>query len=144
MCLVKECRSIARNTKLNGVPIEQLLKRPGFSYSQLPAEVQRAAPPHIWQLVEADIKYAGYAARQSRHNRELSTKEIQRIPDGLNFADIPALSSETRQKLSMVRPTTLGEAARISGVTPADISILYIWLSKNGLSKITPMRSVGV
>ena len=142
MSLLKKCRTIAGSTKLSGVAIDKLLKRPGFSYSQLPVAVQDSAPADIWQLLEADIKYAGYAARQSQHNRELSTREAQQIPDGLNFADIPALSSETRQKLSKIRPTTLGQAARISGVTPADISILYIWLSKNGLGKLLGTRSV--
>ena len=142
MSLLKKCRTIAGSTKLGGVAIDKLLKRPGFSCSQLPVAVQDSAPADIWQLLEADIKYAGYAARQSQHNRELSTREAQQIPDGLNFADIPALSSETRQKLSKIRPTTLGQAARISGVTPADISILYIWLSKNGLGKLLGTRSV--
>jgi len=141
MSLLEKCRIIAGDTKLDGVRIHQLLKRPGFSYSELPLAVQDAAPADIWQLVEADIKYAGYAARQSQHNHELSTKEVQQIPGGLNFADIPALSSEARQKLSKIRPITLGQAARISGVTPADISILYIWLSQNGLSKIMETRS---
>jgi tRNA uridine 5-carboxymethylaminomethyl modification enzyme len=141
ICILKRCRTIAEGTRLNGAPIDQLLKRPGFSYSQLPAAVQDAVPAEIWQLVEADIKYAGYAARQSQHNRELSTNEVRLIPDGLNFSDIPALSSETRQKLSKIRPTTLGQAARISGVTPADISILYIWLSKNVLGKKTETHS---
>jgi tRNA uridine 5-carboxymethylaminomethyl modification enzyme len=135
MSLLKKCRLIAGDSRLDGVPVHQLLKRPNFSYSQLPAAVQEAAPADIWQLVEADIKYAGYAARQAHHNREIATNEVRQIPDGLNFSDIPALSSETRQKLSKIRPTTLGQAARISGVTPADISILYIWLSKKHLGK---------
>jgi tRNA uridine 5-carboxymethylaminomethyl modification enzyme len=141
MSILKRCRTIAEGTRLNGAPIDQLLKRPSFSYSQLPTAVQDAVPAEIWQLVEADIKYAGYAARQSQHNRELATNEVRLIPDGLNFSDIPALSSETRQKLSKIRPTTLGQAARISGVTPADISILYIWLSKNSLVKKTETHS---
>jgi tRNA uridine 5-carboxymethylaminomethyl modification enzyme len=90
-------------------------------------------PDDIWELLETDIKYEGYAARQAQHNRELSKKTFQRIPDGFNFSSIAGLSSETRQKLSKVRPLTLGQATRISGVTPADISILSIWLSKNDL-----------
>jgi tRNA uridine 5-carboxymethylaminomethyl modification enzyme len=90
-------------------------------------------PTDIWELVETDIKYEGYTARQAQHNRELSKKDLQKIPDGFNFTSIAGLSSETRQKLTKVRPLTVGQAARISGVTPADISILSIWLTKKDL-----------
>jgi len=131
--LLQECRVIANTTRWNGTPISHQLKRPGFSYVDIPLEIRLTAPPEIWELIETDIKYEGYATRQAEHNKELSKRNLQRIPDGLNFATIAALSSETRQKLSKVRPLTLGQAARISGVTPADISILSIWLSKNHL-----------
>ena len=131
--LLKECRTIANNTRSGGVPISQLLKRPGFTCADLPSEVRSIAPEDIWELLETDIKYEGYTARQAQHNKDLSKKNLQRIPDGFNFASIAGLSSETRQKLSKVRPLTVGQAARISGVTPADISILSIWLTKNKL-----------
>ena len=131
--LLKECRTIANNTRSGGVPISQLLKRPGFTCADLPSEVRSIAPEDIWELLETDIKYEGYTARQAQHNKELSKKNLQRIPDGFNFASIAGLSSETRQKLLKVRPLTVGQAARISGVTPADISILSIWLTKNKL-----------
>ena len=133
MSLLEECRIFANATRCQGAPISQLLKRPGFSYSDLPSEIRQIAPADIWELLETEIKYAGYAARQAQHNRELSKKGFQRIPDGFNFASIAGLSSETRQKLSKVRPLTVGQAARISGVTPADISILSIWLTKKNL-----------
>src|SRR5437870_2654711 len=131
--LLKECRTIANNTRSGGVPVSQLLKRPGFTHADLASDVRSIAPGDIWELLETDIKYEGYTARQAQHNKELSKKNLQRIPDGFNFASIAGLSSETRQKLSKVRPLTVGQAARISGVTPADISILSIWLTKNKL-----------
>ena len=131
--LLKECRTIANNTRSGGVPVSQLLKRPGFTHADLASDVRSIAPRDIWELLETDIKYEGYTARQAQHNKELSKKNLQRIPDGFNFASIAGLSSETRQKLSKVRPLTVGQAARISGVTPADISILSIWLTKNRL-----------
>ena len=131
--LLKECRTIVNNTRSGGVPVSQLLKRPGFTHADLASDVRSIAPGDIWELLETDIKYEGYTARQAQHNKELSKKNLQRIPDGFNFASIAGLSSETRQKLSKVRPLTVGQAARISGVTPADISILSIWLTKNRL-----------
>lgn len=137
MSLLNECRVMANNTRLGGTPISQLLKRPGFTHADLPPEIRVTAPTDIWELVETDIKYEGYTARQAQHNRELSKKDLQKIPDGFNFASIAGLSSETRQKLTKVRPLTVGQAARISGVTPADISILSIWLTKNNLESHT-------
>lgn len=141
MSLLQECRVVANNTRCEGVSISQLLKRPTFTHLNLEPEIRSVAPADIWELVEADIKYEGYSARQAQHNKELSKRSFQKISDGFNFASVAGLSSETRQKLSKVRPTTLGQAARISGVTPADISILSIWLTKNELqlSNATPL-----
>ena len=133
MSLLRECRVVVNNTRCEGVCISQLLKRPTFTHLNLEPEIRSVAPADIWELVEADIKYEGYSARQTQHNKELSKRSFQKISDGFNFASVAGLSSETRQKLSKVRPTTLGQAARISGVTPADISILSIWLTKNEL-----------
>ena len=133
MSLLEECRILANSTRWNGTPISQLLKRPDFTHADLPPEVRQTAPADIWELLETDIKYEGYTARQAQHNRDLSKKDLQRIPDGFDFASIAGLRSETRQKLSEVQPLTVGQAARISGVTPADISILSIWLTKRSL-----------
>ncbi len=135
MSLLRECRVVASNTRCEGVCISQLLKRPTFTHLNLAPEIRSVAPADIWELVEADIKYEGYSARQAQHNKELSKRSFQKISDGFNFASVAGLSCETRQKLSKVRPTTLGQAARISGVTPADISILSIWLIKNELQR---------
>jgi len=135
MSLLQECRVVANNTRCEGVYISQLLKRPTFTHLNLEPEIRSVAPADIWELVEADIKYEGYSARQAQHNKELSKRSFQKISGGFNFASVAGLSSETRQKLSKVRPTTLGQAARISGVTPADISILSIWLIKNELQR---------
>ena len=131
--MVQEARAIAAKTKLRGLSISHLLRRPDFDYSQIPDPIQLAIPPEIWDLVECEIKYEGYAVRQNQQNREILSRFHQKIPDGLDFARLTALSTETRQKLSAVRPASLGQAARISGVTPADIAILSIWLTKRDL-----------
>jgi tRNA uridine 5-carboxymethylaminomethyl modification enzyme len=147
MSLLNECRMMANTTRLGGAPISQLLKRPGFTSADLPPEIRQIAPTDIWELLETDIKYEGYTARQTQHNRELSKKNLQRIPDGFDFASIAGLSSETRQKLLKIRPLTVGQATRISGVTPADISILSIWLTKRNLKSNTfarPSREDGI
>ena len=133
MSLVEMCHAIVRDNKLDGTSISQRLKRPEFGWRDLPADIRSKAPDDIWELIETDIKYQGYAVRQRQHNQVIAKRLSQPIPDGTDFSAIAGLSSETRQKLSKVRPTTLGQANRVSGVTPADISILSIWLTKNDL-----------
>ncbi len=131
--LLEQARLIATETKLRGIPVSQLFKRPDFTVRNLPPEIHSLVPAMIWELVETDFKYEGYAARQSEQNRQLECRQNQILPDGLDYGKIAGLRSETRQKLATLRPTSLGQAARISGVTPADISIISIWLSKNYL-----------
>ena len=132
--MLEQARIIAVGTKLQGTPVSQLLKQPNFDMRSLPTEMLSCVPLSIWELLQTDFKYEGYAARQSEQNQRLDRKRNQRIPDGLNYNKIAGLRSETRQKLSSLRPTSLGQAARISGITPADISILHIWLNRNYLS----------
>ena len=124
---------LAIETKLQGIPLCQLLKRPGFGVRHMPEEIRSLAPTEIWELVETDLKCRGYAVRQTGQNREIARRSFQRIPDALDYAKIAGLRSETRQKLAAIRPSSLGQAARISGITPADIAIISIWLNKNVL-----------
>ena len=141
--LLEEARLVVVGTKLRGVPIAQLLKRPSFGVSQLPAEILSCVPATIWELVETDLKYEGYAARQLEQNRQLEHRKEQVIPDGVDYSQISGLRSETRQKLATLRPLSIGQAARISGITPADLAIISIWLSKNYLQDVKLPRRGG-
>jgi tRNA uridine 5-carboxymethylaminomethyl modification enzyme len=136
MQLLCNGRTIASQTKLNGVPVSQLLKRPDFGCKNLPSEMLWLLPTSIWELLETDFKCEGYAARQAEQNRMVAARDCQPIPDGFDFGQVVGLSSETRQKLAQIRPVSLGQAARISGVSPADVSVLSIWLSKRRLHSI--------
>jgi tRNA uridine 5-carboxymethylaminomethyl modification enzyme len=138
MDLLNKVRLIAIQRKINGLLISQLLKRPDFHRENLPKEIASPALAGVWDLIETEFKYEGYAARQSDQNREVARRGLQTIPDGFDFGKVIGLSSETRQKLSAVRPSSLGQAARVSGVTPADVAILSIWLIKNNLQMTTP------
>ena len=138
--LLDQARRLAIETKLTGLPICQLLKRPEFGVKDLPLELLSLLPIAIWQLIESDFKCEGYAARQSDQNRQLDRRQQQAIPNWLNYDEIPGLRSETRQKLATARPTSLGQAARISGITPTDVAIISIWLSKNNLCRQSTME----
>ena len=131
--LLEQVREIAATAKLNGNAVSQLLKRPDFDLRTLPDRLLSCAPLPIWELVQTDLRYEGYATRQSEQNERLERKRKQEIPDGIDYNKIEGLKSETRQKLSQFRPTSLGQAARISGITPADISILHIHLTRGDL-----------
>jgi tRNA uridine 5-carboxymethylaminomethyl modification enzyme len=133
--LLDQARLLAMQNKVNGVSISQLFRRPDFGATNLPSELLSLLPITFWQLVETDFKYQGYAARQSDQNRQLERRHQQVIPDWLDYDEIPGLRSETRQKLATTRPNSLGRAAQISGITPADIAIISIWLSKNSLCR---------
>jgi tRNA uridine 5-carboxymethylaminomethyl modification enzyme len=133
MHLLEQARMVAVGTKLSGNPLSRLLKQPDFDVRTLPGDMLSSAPLAIWELLQTDFKYEGYAARQSEQNQRLDRKRNQKIPDGLDYDKIAGLRSEARQKLSSLRPTSLGQAARISGITPSDISILHIWLNRNCL-----------
>jgi len=135
MHLLQQARMVAAGTKLHGISISQLLKRQEFTIEQLPPDIRSAVPIPVWELLETEFKCEGYAVRQSEQNRQLEHSLKQRIPNGLDFDKVLGLRSETKQKLSSLRPTSLGQAARISGITPADIAIMSIWLKKNDLRK---------
>ncbi len=133
MGLLDQCRALVNRTKIGGVQLSQLLKRAEFGVPDLPEQIRSTAPLEIWDLLATEIKYAGYSDRQAQQNKEMERNSRQRIPDGFNFESVAGLSSEARQKLSKIRPTSLGDAARISGVTSADVSILHIWLRRSYL-----------
>src|SRR5205814_3699686 len=103
--------------KLYSMTIYRLQIHSDLDGRTLPDDIVSCVPLSLWQLLQIDFKYQGYAARQSEENQRLDRKGIQRIPDGLDYNKIDGLRSETRQKLSKVRPTSLGQAARISGIT---------------------------
>jgi tRNA uridine 5-carboxymethylaminomethyl modification enzyme len=120
--------------QVKGERLATLMKRPEFKLAMLPDEITSIASAEIWDLVETDLKYEGYVRRQSGQNQQLSARSDQTIPQRLDYSAVPGLRPETRQKLNAVRPPTIGSAGAISGVTPADIAILSIWLKKNSLA----------
>jgi tRNA uridine 5-carboxymethylaminomethyl modification enzyme len=111
--------------------LAKILSRPEVSYKDLPNR-NDALSEEVIQQVEIAIKYAGYIERQETEVEKFKSLEDKQIPDSFDFSSVPSLCLEARQKLSKIRPTTIGQAARISGVSPADISLLMVWLKRCG------------
>lgn len=109
--------------------LTQILKRPEIAYSDLPKKNTSLTPEEI-QQVEIAIKYAGYISRQEDDVARFKTMEEKQIPTWLDYDTVPSLRKEARQKLGKIRPQTLGQASRISGVTPADVSLLMVWMKR--------------
>lgn len=124
--------------------LADLLRRPNVSYQSLltltGTEGQSLAGPGVVdpvvrEQVEIQLKYAGYIERQAKEVERHEFYENLRLPDGFDYLGVPALSMEVRQKLDRQRPQTLGQASRISGITPAAISLLLVHLKKGGFKE---------
>lgn len=115
-----------------GIRLYELIKRPQVSYDML-APFDKERPPlsrSVREKVEVEIKYEGYIARQKAQVNEMLRLEGKKIPENIDYNDVYGLRLEAREKLDKVRPADIGQASRISGVSPADVSVLLIYISK--------------
>jgi tRNA uridine 5-carboxymethylaminomethyl modification enzyme len=116
-------------TRVGPDTLAQILRRPGSTYAAMPCS-RTDLPQDVIEQVEICLKYEGYIARQEGEVAKLKNVEEKQIPDWLDYAKIPSLRTEARQKLAKIRPATLGQASRISGVSPSDVGLLMVWLKQ--------------
>ena len=142
MLSVKEAERVIGKEIEREYCLADLLKRPDVSYDSLVSltsvsggnwRTEKELDKQVREQVEIQIKYAGYIERQTREVRRQQYYENLRLPANMDYSEVNALSIEVRQKLDKQKPETLGQASRISGVTPAAISLLLIYLKKQGL-----------
>jgi tRNA uridine 5-carboxymethylaminomethyl modification enzyme len=117
------------STRCGQQTLAQLLRQPGATHSSITSTNTLLSYDVITQ-VEIVIKYAGYITRQENEVAKFKSLEDKQIPEGFDYSTVPSLRIEARQKLIKIRPATLGQAARISGVSPADVGILMVWLKR--------------
>ena len=111
-----------------------LIKRPQLDYESL-ADFDKDRPDlpkDVFEQVEIEIKYEGYIRRQLAQAQEMRRLEEKKLDENTDYATITGLRMEAQEKLNKVKPKSIGQASRISGVSPADISVLMIYLKKNG------------
>ena len=117
---------------VSGAALIDLIRRPELSYEEL-AELDPERPSlsaDVAEQVNIEIKYAGYIERQKKQVAQFEKTEAKRIPEGIDYDDVPSLRIEARQKLKEFRPESIGQASRIAGVSPADISVLLVYLKQ--------------
>ena len=129
---IEELKQKSQVVRYDDITLAQWIRRPENFVTFLPEEMRRLAPEEIWSQVETDLKYEGYIRREMESVARQRRQEDQSVPLDLDYASLPGLRNESRQKLAEVRPATLGQASRISGVTPADVGLLAVWIRKLG------------
>ena len=122
--------SLGTSTLKTAATLAELICRPELTYEMLaPIDTERQSlPAEVIEQVEIEIKYEGYIVRQQRQVTAYKKMEKKLIPEDLNYDDVPSLRLEARQKLKEFRPISVGQASRISGVSPADVSVLLVYL----------------
>ena len=128
MLALRESAPVANSARL-----ADLLRRPNVTYADIaPFDPGRPElPESVTQEVEIQIKYAGYLTRQLRQVAEFKKEESRLLPADMDYGKIAGLRLEAQEKLRQIRPMSIGQAGRISGVSPADIAVLLIWLEQN-------------
>ncbi len=125
---VEAARLAATHTSVAEFRLERLLKRPEFTAADVPGNLLAEHGRDAWEQVETDLKYAGYIQRQADTILRTERNENRPLPVDLDYASVRGLRAEARQKFARVRPATLGQAGRISGITPADLALLTVHL----------------
>lgn len=124
--------SIPSTPLKDGISLYDFLKRPEITIKNIKHFIKIEFSKEEIEQVEINAKYEGYIKKAKKEAEKMLSLETKKIPENINYDSIANLASEARQKLQEIRPTTLGQASRISGVNPADISILMVYLRRNG------------
>ena len=132
---LSEARSWIRSTSIEGIKIDHWFRRNGNVWENLPEEMRSKFHVELWPILEADFKYEGHIERQRQTIDRFKKQESTVIPEEIDYHAIHGLKTEAKQRLDHIRPRTLGQAARMSGITPADVSLLLIWMEKRRRSE---------
>jgi tRNA uridine 5-carboxymethylaminomethyl modification enzyme len=127
---ISRAKQCAARTRVDQMRLDQLMRRPDFHLRLLPKDLLDNFSTAIWDQVETDLKYEGYIKRQEDAIARAEHAETKGIPDLLDYETVRGLRVEACQRFKQIRPATLGQAGRISGITPADIALLTIHLEK--------------
>jgi tRNA uridine 5-carboxymethylaminomethyl modification enzyme len=127
---IEALRTFTHATRYGDGRLAQWIRRPETSWTALPSELRTPFSPDAWEAVETELRYEGYITRQHAAVEKLRSQDAKPLPPDLDFSRVRGLRMETRQKLLRFRPATLGQAGRISGVTPSDLALLSLLIER--------------
>lgn len=130
-----ELKKFVASTTYENTRLAQWIKRPENAFARLPSELRGTWSNELWMVAENDLKYAGYITRQEDMVDKTSRMEDKTIPDWVDYSAMKGLKKEAMLKLQSIRPATFGQAARIQGVTPADLAVVSVVLKKGGVEE---------
>ena len=119
-----------RSTRLGGITLDHWFRRVENRWQDLPEEIRKEFHVEHWPLIESDFKYEGHLERQEAQIQRMARQENKRIPADMDYMAIPAMKKEAQQRLQEIRPQSLGQAARIPGITPADLALVAVWMER--------------
>ncbi len=122
--------ALTHKVKVGGVPLNLWLRRPENDWHNLPQDILKLMPADVWEPMSIEVIFAAHIDRMRVAAERMQRQEDKRIPEDFDYDSVPAMKTEARQRFNRVRPTTIGQAARIPGITPADIALLLVWLKK--------------
>ena len=125
-----EARQFIRAITHERIKLDHWFRQEGNHWKGLPSDILNKFHVELWPTLEADFKYEGHINRQLQEVERFKKQEATLLPDDLDYHRLTGLKAEAKQRFSTIRPRTLGQAARISGITPADVTLLMIWLEK--------------
>ncbi|YCM42597.1 tRNA uridine-5-carboxymethylaminomethyl(34) synthesis enzyme MnmG [Verrucomicrobiaceae bacterium 227] len=127
---LKEARIFVRARSHERIKLDHWFRQGGHHWQDLPGEILEKFHVELWPILEADFKYEGHITRQQQEVDRFKKQESALLPADIDYDSLQGFKAEARQRLATIRPRTLGQAARISGITPADVTLLMIYLEK--------------
>lgn len=127
---IKELSERLPKMRYESLPLDQWIRRPENHIEKLPQELKGNYSTEIWSYLETNIKFEGYLKREEIQIQRAKKQEKWKIPSWVDYKKVPSLSSEARQKLAEYQPSSLRQASRIGGITPADIDVLALWIER--------------
>ena len=125
-----EAAKLVRETTFEQTRMDKWFRRAENSWEMLPETIREHFNNEIWSITETDFKFAGHLERQRKQVERVSKMEHKKIPESIDYEVVNGLKNEARQLLIKIKPLTIGQAGRISGITPADLALLSIWVEK--------------
>ena len=132
-----EAYEFCRQTTHDKMKLDRWFRQKENEWHQLPANVIEKYSPELWDVIEIDLKYEGHINRQAKQVEKMKRQEDKAIPKDIDYTEIQGLKREAQTRFSEIQPQTLGQASRISGITPADMAILSVWIEKRSRPRVS-------